>query len=954
MRDLLLRMVIRADAGQAVAGIGQARQALVGMTTALAGAAASLAGMVFPVKEAMAFESAMANVRKVVDFPTPAGFQEMTNQIMEMTRHIPMAAAGLAEIAAAGGQLGVAARDIPAFTETVAKMAVAFDMTAEQVSGQMARIANIWSLPVTDLEGLGDAINHVSNNMAAKAPQIIDAMQRISGVAKMFGLTKVQATALATAFIALGAAPDVAGTGINTLLTRLQIATKQSKEFQSALRGIGLDARGMEKAVAENANGALQQFLQTMSKFDTTSRTAILSDLFGAEYGDDISKVAGSMETVQKAFKLLGQEADFAGSMVREFGIKSETTDNQAQLMRNQISEMATRLGDRLLPAVKIGLEALTGLVRGLVDGARAAMQWMRDHEVAAAGIGAALTSVAVVWAAESGVMMTALTGLTTALRAGATASLALLATPLGAFLAGAAVVAGGLAWAISESNEQLEQQNRELEDANKLYNSTIGQIGRLKQANIALTPALVEPFFIMQKFAQSHIASYEQAGRAAKEYADKVIEASGKIAKKEGWLANLRRELADTAKREQKEILEAAVKTGEKRLEAIRHSLNEATEAERQYGAEVKRLQRELAEGEISDQNRLREIRRRGMSEEAAELDKTVQTQETTARSLLQTTEAHRLATEGQTAEAKEMAESARRTAEEAKSLAAGLRDVAAAQQAFTAAAAADKQAKTEMIGINKTLQEGAGASMKSLAETAKTTEGAIKQIKTALDELEAKRTSVQVQADIKQAEKELGVLRADLARLASEIYRVNVVVTAMNEGMAAGGAVANVTGYAGGGPVMQAGVVPGIGDGDTVPRRLPVGAYVIRKTAVQHYSNILDALLHPVRLAGGGLVNTLLTPGERVVDPGTVRRLGLGVMHSINNMRLPRENVAAMASMVRYGGGGAVAAARAPEVIRLELATPRGAVGIDTISPRDQVRAFNAALQQMVGGLP
>ena len=49
-----------------------------------------------------------------------------------MTRYIPMSATELAKIAALGGQLGIAAKDIAPFVEVTAKMATTFDMTAEE------------------------------------------------------------------------------------------------------------------------------------------------------------------------------------------------------------------------------------------------------------------------------------------------------------------------------------------------------------------------------------------------------------------------------------------------------------------------------------------------------------------------------------------------------------------------------------------------------------------------------------------------------------------------------------------------------------------------------------------------------------------------------------------------------------------------------------------------------
>ena len=188
---------------------------------------AGVGATLLPIKMAMDFESSMADVRKVVDFDTPQQFQQMQQDLLDMTHRIPMAGKELAAIAASGGQLGIARQDIAGFTETVAKMSVAFDMSADAAGDSMAKLANVYEIPIAQIGKLGDAINHLSNSSPAKASDIVTAMGRVGGVAKQFGLTELQTASLANAFISLGKPPEVAGTAINGMLTKLQTADKQ-------------------------------------------------------------------------------------------------------------------------------------------------------------------------------------------------------------------------------------------------------------------------------------------------------------------------------------------------------------------------------------------------------------------------------------------------------------------------------------------------------------------------------------------------------------------------------------------------------------------------------------------------------------------------------------------------------------------------------------------------------
>lgn len=111
----------------------------------------------------------MADVRKVVDFETPKQFKEMGQDIINLSLKIPMAAEGLAQIVAAGGQSGKARQDLRSFAEAAAKMGVAFDVTAEQADEMMAKWRSAFKIVQKEVEILADQINYLGNTTAASA-----------------------------------------------------------------------------------------------------------------------------------------------------------------------------------------------------------------------------------------------------------------------------------------------------------------------------------------------------------------------------------------------------------------------------------------------------------------------------------------------------------------------------------------------------------------------------------------------------------------------------------------------------------------------------------------------------------------------------------------------------------------------------------------------------------------
>lgn len=338
------------------------------MKSEVMGAVAGIGTVLVPIKAAMDFESSMADVRKVVDFDTPQQFKEMEQQLLNMTHRIPMAATELTKIAASGGQLGIARQDIAGFTETIAKMSVAFDMSAEDAGDSMAKLGNVYKIPIAKIGELGDAINHLSNNSPAKASDIVNTLGRVGGVAKQFGLTELQTASLANAFVSLGKTPEIAGTAINGMLTKLATAEKGGSKFQAALKSMGMSAKDLKHNIAKNGEQALMDFLKAINKLPKDKQMSVLVDLFGVEYADDVAVLSGSIDTYQKSIDALQTQgadgkAAFTGSMDKEFAARSATTAANWQTFKNQISHLFISIGSVVLPAINELLNSIKPLI---------------------------------------------------------------------------------------------------------------------------------------------------------------------------------------------------------------------------------------------------------------------------------------------------------------------------------------------------------------------------------------------------------------------------------------------------------------------------------------------------------------------------------------------------------------------------------------------------------------
>ncbi|WP_265030407.1 phage tail tape measure protein [Wolbachia endosymbiont (group B) of Athalia cordata] len=319
-----------------------------------------------PIKVAIDFESAMADVKKVVKFQYDEEMNEFSENIKKLSREIPLSAAELAQIAASGGQLGIDKNKLLGFTTTVAKMATAFDMSAEQAGDSIAKLSNVYGIDVSEMEHVGNVINHLSDNSAAKAKDMVEALAIVGGTAKQFGLDIKETSSLVNAFVSLGKQPAKAATAINALLSKLQTAEGQGKEFKAALESIGITAEEMSQKIAQNGQDALLYFFETLEKVDKQERSQILLNLFGQEYQDDIALIVGSLKKYEDAIAFVADKEKYKHSMQEEFDNRARTTANNLQLLKNTIAELGMNLGSIMLPPLNWISKILRSISTGI------------------------------------------------------------------------------------------------------------------------------------------------------------------------------------------------------------------------------------------------------------------------------------------------------------------------------------------------------------------------------------------------------------------------------------------------------------------------------------------------------------------------------------------------------------------------------------------------------------
>lgn len=330
-------------------------------------AGAGAAALAVPVKIAIDYESAMADVAKVVDGLkdeagkiTPA-YTAMSNQIIEMTTRLPMAAKDIAAIVAAGAQSGIAKNELIGFAESAVKMGVAFDITADQAGQSMAEMRAAFKMTQPQVIALADQINYLGNTSPNKADKIMEVVQRIGALGEVGGFASSSIAAMAASLTSVE--PDVAATGIKNIILAMTKGESATKGQVEAFEKLKLKSTDVAKNMQKDAEGTIATVLKAIQKLPKEEQVAVTNSLFGSEALPVVMQYSQGLDTLTKNLNAVSSASVYAGSMEAEYAARAATTANNIQLAKNQMAALGITIGNVLLPGVNSMIGSFNGVM---------------------------------------------------------------------------------------------------------------------------------------------------------------------------------------------------------------------------------------------------------------------------------------------------------------------------------------------------------------------------------------------------------------------------------------------------------------------------------------------------------------------------------------------------------------------------------------------------------------
>lgn len=331
--------------------------------------------LAMPVKQAIDFESAMADAAKTIDgMRDDSGkltgkYYEMETAIKQLGRTLPLTHEQLASMFAAAGQQGMTnVRDLQEFTEMAAHMSVAFGVSTEDAADAIGGYRTALNLSMPQARELLDLMNQYANTTSASEKGIADVVRRVGALGGVGGIAAKPMAALAATLDAMKVSPEVAATGIKNLILGLTAGEAATRKQKDAFASLGINMVTLAQQMQTNGPAAIISVLEAVKKLPKAQQLSTMQELFGKESLGSIAPLLANLEQVRKNLTICGDSAAYAGAMQQEFANRSNTTANKLQLAQNRAKEMGITLAGGLLPALQRILDMAGPVVSAVAD----------------------------------------------------------------------------------------------------------------------------------------------------------------------------------------------------------------------------------------------------------------------------------------------------------------------------------------------------------------------------------------------------------------------------------------------------------------------------------------------------------------------------------------------------------------------------------------------------------
>lgn len=271
-------------------------------------------------------------------------------------------------LAGDAGRLGITSKEaILEFVDAADKINVALgEDLGEDAVKNIGKLAQMFGEDQTmGLRGAmlatGSAVNAVAQSCSASEPFLVQFTARVAGAAQQAGIAQADILGFAAAMDENMLREETSATAYQKILMKMYTDTEK---FTNAA---GLELDSFSKLLKEDANEAMLQFAEALSKKGGLADLApIFGDLQteGAGVSTVLSVMAGKADEIRERQTLANQAYREGTSIINEFNTQNNTVQAGLDKARKSFDEIRITLGEQLLPIMSNGLHLTSQAMR--------------------------------------------------------------------------------------------------------------------------------------------------------------------------------------------------------------------------------------------------------------------------------------------------------------------------------------------------------------------------------------------------------------------------------------------------------------------------------------------------------------------------------------------------------------------------------------------------------------
>lgn len=303
--------------------------------------ALGLAAIAFSTKEAVALESSMTDLNKVLG-ETDGTATDFADQFSQISNTFGIAQSDIIQLTADFKQSGFTIdQSLDLVSKALSAVSIS-ELDTAQAGDVIIRTLNGFQAPAEEAGRLLDILNGVSNNNAASFGELAIGMAKISPIAKGLGLSFEETAGLLTPVIAVFGSGSEAANGLRTALLKLG---SDSKPVIDALESVGIDTTEVL-----SAKDRLEALTAVFPKLSAEQQNFVTKEIAGIEQAAKFSIVLDNQQAVISA---TADAYGSLGSAQKELDIALKTTEIALQRFGVSLKNIAAKVGSEFLPQFK-------------------------------------------------------------------------------------------------------------------------------------------------------------------------------------------------------------------------------------------------------------------------------------------------------------------------------------------------------------------------------------------------------------------------------------------------------------------------------------------------------------------------------------------------------------------------------------------------------------------------